>query len=381
MPEHLLRLLGRRVPWQVAVSTGRARRDAARVRRRLPYGVVLTVCLTIALPAADADAFSFIRNNFFTAYPDSVGTALSDLPSNASHCGLCHYNFNGGGPRNPYGAAIERTNFSAGAILGLGSSDSDGDGFTNDEEITELVLYSNTPTFPGLTDSNVNLTANVASADLEGRLTPILLTTSTNTTVTTVTVTTTSTVTPVPVSCGAAPEPVCLEAAQAKLQYSEKSVGKEKMKLQWKNVSSTTTQGDFGDPVDGLTSVALCIYDDANVLVQDFIVDRAGQTCAGKPCWSAKGTKGYGYKDKETIADGISKIGYSAGVAGKGKADGAGKNNAAKGQTVLPTGVVAALSGNGNPTIQLLTSDGLCIGATISNVTKDDGVQYQAQKK
>ena len=51
-----------------------------------------------------------------------------------------------------------------------------------------------------------------------------------------------------------------------------------------------------------------------------------------------------------------------------------------KGQTALPTGVVAALSGQIAPTAQILTSNGLCIGATLA-VTKDDGVQYQAQKK
>ena len=64
----------------------------------------------------------------------------------------------------------------------------------------------------------------------------------------------------------------------------------------------------------------------------------------------------------------------------KGRADAKGKNNSAKAQMSLPTNVVPALSGNVTPTIQLLTSDGFCVSVTVA-VTKDDGLQYKAQKK
>jgi hypothetical protein len=183
------------------------------------------------------------------------------------------------------------------------------------------------------------------------------------------------------IECPSAPAPSCLTAAQGRLDYSEKKAGKEKMKLQWKRIATATVQGDFGDPVGGETGVALCIYNDANSLVRAFTVDRAGGQCAGKPCWKAKGTKGYGYKDKESSSDGISKLGYGSGEAAKGKADAKGKNNASKSQTALPTGVVASLAGNTAPTIQMLTSDGLCVGATMTEVKKDDGLRYKAQKK
>jgi hypothetical protein len=183
------------------------------------------------------------------------------------------------------------------------------------------------------------------------------------------------------VVCAASPEPSCLVAAQAQLQYSEKNSGKEKMKLSWKKISAATLQTDFGDPVAGSTAVALCIYDDANNLIEDLVVAKAGQICSGKACWKAKSTKGYGYKDKLNAADGVSKIGYGAGDAGKGKADAKGKNNAAKGQSSLPDGIVIQLAGNQTPTIQMLTSDGFCVGATMTEVSKDDGVQYKAKKK
>jgi hypothetical protein len=70
-----------------------------------------------------------------------------------------------------------------------------------------------------------------------------------------------------------------------------------------RNVSFTSVQGDFGDPVAGTTGVAASIYNDAGTLVQEYVVDRAAQQCAGCDCWMVKGTKGYGYKDAS--ADGM----------------------------------------------------------------------------
>jgi Tol biopolymer transport system component len=181
--------------------------------------------------------------------------------------------------------------------------------------------------------------------------------------------------------CDATPLPGCLTATQAKLDYNEKKAGKEKMKLQWKKVSGATMQGDFGDPVGGTTIVRMCVYNDANSLVASHSVARAGALCAGKECWKTKGKKGYGYKDKNNSADGVSKIGYGSGDAGKGKADAKGKNNGAKGQDDLPVGVVALLNGSTAPTIQIVASDGICIEATLDEVKKDEQTRYSAQLK
>jgi len=181
--------------------------------------------------------------------------------------------------------------------------------------------------------------------------------------------------------CRRSPTPLCRVALQAQMQLSENKPGKERLKLRWKKVSGSTTTAAFGDPVTGATRVTLCLYDASATLVQAYEVDRAGQQCAGKPCWATKGTAAYGYKDKLAAADGVTKIGYKAGASGKGKADAAGANDATKGQTALPTGVVAALTGNTRPTVQLSTSDGLCIEAMMTEVTKDEGGVYKARKK
>ncbi|MHC5173362.1 MAG: Ig-like domain-containing protein [Planctomycetota bacterium] len=106
------------------------------------------------------------------AYPNAVGSVLDDVPSNPGHCGVCHYDFDGSGLKNPFGLAVEATDRSEAAILALGSLDSDGDGYSNDVEITDTITYGNTPTFPGLKASNVGGVINVALADIQTNLTP-----------------------------------------------------------------------------------------------------------------------------------------------------------------------------------------------------------------
>jgi cysteine-rich repeat protein len=179
--------------------------------------------------------------------------------------------------------------------------------------------------------------------------------------------------------CVAAPVSGCFVAAQAHLKANEIIPGKEKLSIQWAKVESATRRGDFGNPVTGTTIVALCLYNDGGRLIRGLVIDRAGQPCAGKPCWQARGTTGYAYKDKATAADGIAKFGYGAGDVGKSFAHAAAANNAAKGQQ---TGIAAALSGNTHPTIQLVTSNGLCLGATMTNVVYDNGhSRYRARKQ
>ncbi|MFZ9012300.1 MAG: Ig-like domain-containing protein, partial [Anaerohalosphaeraceae bacterium] len=94
------------------------------------------------------------------------------MPSNPGHCGVCHYDFDGSGLKNPFGLAVEATDRSEAAILALGSLDSDGDGYSNDVEITDTITYGNTPTFPGLKASNVGGVINVALTDIQTHLTP-----------------------------------------------------------------------------------------------------------------------------------------------------------------------------------------------------------------
>jgi hypothetical protein len=126
-----------------------------------------------------AHAYRSLKNTFMQVYPIAVNSILDDVPSNNDHCGVCHFDFDGGGGRTPYGEAVKLARDSGSyptdfaAITAIGVDDSDTDGYSNDIEITDLGAYSNTPTFPGLTATNVGSVSNVNAADLSGRLTPI----------------------------------------------------------------------------------------------------------------------------------------------------------------------------------------------------------------
>ncbi len=132
----------------------------------------LIILLVILITAEQAQARNPYRKAFFQAYPSAKGSVLDDVPSHAGHCGVCHYDFGGSGPKNPYGVAVEGTDRSRTAIQGLGGVDSDGDGSTNATEITDTVTFTNTPTFPGLTPANINLITNVVAADVNPYLVP-----------------------------------------------------------------------------------------------------------------------------------------------------------------------------------------------------------------
>ena len=105
------------------------------------------VLLVLAVSVHDAFARPSIRRAFFNVYTGAVGSRLDNLPSHATHCGVCHYDFNGAGPKNPYGDAVAGTSKDEAGIQSIQNLDSDGDGYTNLAEITDLASYSNTPTF------------------------------------------------------------------------------------------------------------------------------------------------------------------------------------------------------------------------------------------
>ena len=121
-----------------------------------------------------------LRDAFFDVYPDAVGTPIETVPSQLNHCGMCHFAFTGGGPRNPYGQALESAlpNFSSNpngrrqAVQSVETQDSDGDGFSTLIEVTDLLNFSNTPTFPGLTPANIGSVTDVDQAEIQGFLVP-----------------------------------------------------------------------------------------------------------------------------------------------------------------------------------------------------------------
>lgn len=178
--------------------------------------------------------------------------------------------------------------------------------------------------------------------------------------------------------CPADPLPGCVSAGKASLTVNEAANGKEKLKLAMKALGQATTAADFGDPVAGGTGQRVCVYDSADALVGELLVDRAGQTCGAKPCWKALGSVGFRYRDPSASASGMSTFVQRAGPAGKGKLVAKARNNAAKGQTSMPTGIAAALAGATAARAQLQTSDAGCFDAALGTVKRADGVVFRA---
>ena len=98
---------------------------------RWSRAIILLALLALLIPSLSS-ARNPYRRAFFDRYPDAENTQLDNLPSNSGHCGVCHFDFDGSGPRNPYGLAIE-VRLAGGmsddqAVADAESDDSDNDG-------------------------------------------------------------------------------------------------------------------------------------------------------------------------------------------------------------------------------------------------------------
>lgn len=188
--------------------------------------------------------------------------------------------------------------------------------------------------------------------------------------------------------CPPAPDLTCHAAGRALLLLNEKTAGKERWRLQWAKIADATTRMEFGDVTEStptpitVARVSACLYDDNDALLGEVSVAKAGQSCPRYgDCWHEVGTNGYLYRDPVGYEDGVTRIQYTAGPATAGKVKLAAANVTSQGHEHLPIGVAAALAGNTSPTMQLVTTTGFCVGATINRVTRDDGVAYGAITK
>ncbi len=93
--------------------------------------------------------------------------------------------------------------------------------------------------------------------------------------------------------------------------------------LIWKwSRGEATDVVDFGDPVNGPTSFALCVYDFRDEETANLVLSATlppGGTCSGRPCWKLLGSKGYKYSDRAMSRDGVKALKLKAGVDGKAK--------------------------------------------------------------
>jgi len=185
-------------------------------------------------------------------------------------------------------------------------------------------------------------------------------------------------------SCPAAPDPACTTGfAKGSLRVDERKAGKEKLVARLSG-GPAIAQADFGDPTAAtLDDVSLCIYDDAGALAAPLGVARAGESCGRRPCWKALGKpapagKGFAYKDKLGLADGLRSIVLKGGAAGKSSLAASAANQARRRQTHLPDGIGAALSATSSVTMQLRAGGG-CFSTELADVVKQEPGLFQAR--
>ncbi len=100
------------------------------------YLAIAIVFLIVLSSAALILAKPPYREKFFETYP---GTRDSRI---GKDCSICHFNPNGGGPRNPYGIMVENRPGDVGDFETFGNEDADGDGYSDIQEIKAF-------TYPG----------------------------------------------------------------------------------------------------------------------------------------------------------------------------------------------------------------------------------------
>lgn len=198
--------------------------------------------------------------------------------------------------------------------------------------------------------------------------------------------TSTPTPTATPPGCPATVDGGCSSGFGKGLLVIKDEPGKEKLVaklLQGPALAQTAMGNPLAAAQGGTGTVfALCIYDDLGALAGQARVARAGDTCDGAPCWKPIGKapndpqgpgKGYRYKDGALAADGVLKVLYKGGEAGKSKAIVVGKGSG------LPDGIAAALQSAVQATVQLRSSDGACLSADLGDIKKQEPAFFSAR--
>jgi len=145
----------------------------------------------------------------------------------------------------------------------------------------------------------------------------------------------------------------CRVAEKGKLEV-EDSINDDEDEIEWKwQKGQETVSADLGDPTLD-TSYTLCIYDQGGgltTLATSLTVDPDGG-------WKSKGSKGWRYKDRSGLQDGVRKLKLRTGVDGKARID-----LKAEGVNVpIPVPVSAGQMFNQDPNVivQMVNSLGKC---------------------
>jgi hypothetical protein len=173
--------------------------------------------------------------------------------------------------------------------------------------------------------------------------------------------------------CPAEPDPGCIGGFErASLTIREDRAGREKHQLDLRGAFLETTA--LGDPMSpGGSRYALCLYDDDRRLALERVVDHAGGTCDGVPCWRRL-PSGVGFRLRNRAAtwDGASSILLTSTRKGS-RIRWVSRNRSQIRAPAFHSRVAPALFRSAEATAQLRVSDGACFSATWTGATRREG--------
>ena len=173
--------------------------------------------------------------------------------------------------------------------------------------------------------------------------------------------------------CPAEPAPDCAGAfTKASLAIDERKRGKESLRIEGSR-GPELPDGSLGDPTTaGGSAVAACLYDQDEELAGRLTVDRAGESCGRRPCWSATGSPGIAYADPAADEAGVRFLRFDGGKHARFKL--LARNSTRKDQRSLPRGIAQALSSSATILLQVHVSDGACVSAELTPFKAKPGV-------
>jgi cysteine-rich repeat protein len=174
--------------------------------------------------------------------------------------------------------------------------------------------------------------------------------------------------------CAGLDEPAagCRSAASATLGLRGGAlVAPSKRLLTWKwSRGVGSSLADFGDPVATTSAYTLCLYDATTAGSRRVLraTVPGGGSCAGKPCWKARGVSGFSYRDRDLARDGVASMTF--------KVSGGQASIALKAKGALLATPALPLAQSPDVTIQLRGGDACWETVLPAPATRSDGARF-----
>lgn len=188
---------------------------------------------------------------------------------------------------------------------------------------------------------------------------------------------------PLAASCPRVPSDTCYSAGKSSVQLNNHTdISKRKLYWKWGKGLLALAQGDFGDPVNGSTTYALCVYDQtaSTPVFKMSATIASGEMCGDRACWKAIIGRQWAYSNRSGNADGVSTLQLKSGAAGQPQVLAKGKGSS----LAMPDPISSTDFFDQDPAVIMqlhsLGEPANCWSSTFdrSSTKKNDGMQFKA---